>query len=157
MSLSRRYLVDLATSRRIDLGKDDLRALEERVNGIVSHDTRLKAYTAIGVASIIAGGWALGLSLMWVGRTAGLPRPASITAAGILTPLLLIGGWFVLFTPLLRGAVRRALRDLGHDVCASCGYVLEGLPRKVGQAVCPECGRRTQPPLGATAAHKNDP
>jgi hypothetical protein len=41
-------------------------------------------------------------------------------------------------------AVRRAMRDLGHEVCIGCGYRLDGLP--IAVARCPECGRDRAPP-----------
>lgn len=34
--------------------------------------------------------------------------------------------------------VRRAMRELGYDVCVNCGYRLQGLPETTTQ--CPECG-----------------
>lgn len=157
MSRARRYLVDLATSGRLDLGRDELRSLETRVNAIASTDRRYGLLIGLGVLGMIAMGWGLGLTLMWVGRIAGLPKGVGIAAAGVLTPALLIPGWFLVFTPLLRGAVRRALRELGHDVCATCGYTLAGLPERDGVRVpCPECGRKAQPPLGELDAPRPD-
>lgn len=149
VSRARRYLVDLATGGRLDLGRDELRSLETRVNAIASTDKRYGLLTGLGVLCMIAMGWVLGYGLVWLGGLIGLPTAAAIVAAGVLTPALLIPCWFFFFTPLLRGAVRRALRELGHDVCASCGYALAGLPERDGvRAPCPECGRTAQPPLG---------
>lgn len=149
MSRTRRYLFELATNGRLDLDRDELRSLETRVNDIASTDKRYGLMVGLGVLCMIALGWIVGLTLMWLGRLVGLPKGVEIAAAGLLTPALLIPCWFFIFTPLLRGAMRRALRELGHDVCASCGYVLAGLPVLDGvRAPCPECGRRDQPPLG---------
>jgi hypothetical protein len=39
--------------------------------------------------------------------------------------------------------VRQAMRDLGHDVCVGCGYVLSGL--KPSTPRCPECGVPREP------------
>jgi len=43
-----------------------------------------------------------------------------------------VGGW------IYARAHHRALRDMGHDVCTQCGYLLQGLP--VSETQCPECG-----------------
>lgn len=39
--------------------------------------------------------------------------------------------------------VRRAMRDLGFDVCIGCGYRLRGLPPEIDR--CPECGSPRAP------------
>lgn len=44
-------------------------------------------------------------------------------------------------------AVRRAMRDFGHDICVGCGYRLDGLPPDA--ALCPECGAQRPPPITA--------
>ncbi|MHC4429085.1 MAG: hypothetical protein ACYS0D_10870 [Planctomycetota bacterium] len=41
--------------------------------------------------------------------------------------------------------VRQAMRDLGHDVCVGCGYVLSGL--KPSAQRCPECGLPREPAM----------
>ncbi|MEO1009437.1 MAG: hypothetical protein AAFX79_12820 [Planctomycetota bacterium] len=153
MSWSHRSLIDAATSRRLDLDAAELEALEEGVNRETSADRRLSRLMLVGILATIAGGITAGSGIRWALASMGLPRGAAIAIAGVATPALFIAAWFVVFPPLQRGAVRRALRRLGYDVCAGCGYALEGLP---ADATCPECGRRSQPPLGASARNAGD-
>ncbi|MHC5022559.1 MAG: hypothetical protein ACYTGG_01430 [Planctomycetota bacterium] len=37
-------------------------------------------------------------------------------------------------------SVRRAVRELGYDICLRCGYWLKGLDESI--EMCPECGAR---------------
>lgn len=43
----------------------------------------------------------------------------------------LVWGWY-------RRPTRKALRDLGYDICVTCGYWLRELPDET--PLCPECG-----------------
>jgi len=63
-----------------------------------------------------------------------------------IQPILFAGMWISLC--IARGKthapyVCRALRELGHDVCPECGYLLKGLSTDAEDARtirCPECG-----------------
>lgn len=55
---------------------------------------------------------------------------------GALTTLIALALWS--FRMIYIRPVRRAMRDLGYDVCIPCGYWLKGLADDVRK--CPECG-----------------
>jgi hypothetical protein len=59
----------------------------------------------------------------------------AVTAACVLATVV-ISLWC--FRMVYTRPVRRAMRDLGYDVCISCGYWLRGLDDATPR--CPECG-----------------
>ncbi len=61
----------------------------------------------------------------------------TVCLAVFVTPWSLAVWWWS------RRVDRRAIRvRLAEARCSRCRYTLEGLPREVGKAVCPECGSR---------------
>lgn len=148
MGERKRVFLDDATASRLSLDREEVRALERRLNEHVGADRHARMGIGLGVLAMIAGGWLVGGGLVWLGGTVGLPRPTTILAAGIITPVSLIALWFLIFPRVMRRATRRSLRACGHDVCIGCGYLLTGLP---ADRPCPECGRTSQPALRETA------
>jgi hypothetical protein len=72
-----------------------------------------------------------GLLVSW-----GVPFGAIL---GIAIPCLVVilgSAWLYRF--IYRTPVRRAMRELGYDICIGCGYRLEGLGNE--HSICPECG-----------------
>jgi hypothetical protein len=90
--------------------------------------------TIIGVAIPGIGGRMLGEFLFRV----GLPEFWA-GALGVGPALLLhVGLMLLIFSLVYVRPMRRALREMGYDVCVRCGYWLRGLDNTVVQ--CPECG-----------------
>jgi len=74
------------------------------------------------------------MTYQWIGGQ----NPWAMSAAcfaGLLCAWLAVS-WLARCT--WKPAVAIALREMGHDVCGSCGYWLRGLSDDVRQ--CPECG-----------------
>lgn len=74
----------------------------------------------------------------------GAPWPWLLGAVIIVITVSVAAAWLYRF--LYARPVRRAMRDLGYDVCVECGYRLDGLAP--GARQCPECGahREIVPP-----------
>ena len=69
----------------------------------------------------------------------------AIPLNGARFPLIVAGIWVILTAlrwRFARGATFAALREMGYDVCLSCGYWLRGLGDEVKR--CPECGWRRE-------------
>ncbi len=68
-------------------------------------------------------------------------------AAFLSTLVILVAGVCLIAAWLYRfiyvRPVRRAMRDLGYDVCVGCGYRLIGLTDDIQR--CPECGHAREP------------
>lgn len=67
---------------------------------------------------------------------------AGLMALSVAIVSIVLGHW--LLWSIWSRSFRRALREIGRDVCVECGYWLRGLDNHVTR--CPECGAgRTQP------------
>lgn len=60
-----------------------------------------------------------------------------LTIMVVTTAVIIVCGLWS-FRMIYTRPVRRAMRDLGYDVCVHCGYWLRGLDEDVKR--CPECG-----------------
>jgi hypothetical protein len=71
----------------------------------------------------------------------GMPYPwlASATAFCLVVSVLAA----IAYRSLYRRPMYRAMRDLGYDLCLSCGYRLQGLDGAIVR--CPECGEPRTP------------
>lgn len=98
-------------------------------------------------------GIAIMLGVVWAGVSAFFTYLDPLVLRGYY-PLLVIGAWassvvFAWIALALAGrmmysrAHREALREMGYDVCALCGYWLRGLPPDASR--CPECGAPHEP------------
>ena len=100
--------------------------------------TTLFGLTAVWLVAILVSlklfQSALGVSLAMF----GLGRVAAefLSHAFIVVPLIVAGSWTFRFVYLR--PIRRAMRDLGYNVCLKCGYWLKGLDDRTPS--CPECG-----------------
>ncbi|UCD76602.1 MAG: hypothetical protein JSV91_06690 [Phycisphaerales bacterium] len=79
-----------------------------------------------------------------------LPEGWAKCSAAALALLGFTIGYALLLAALYVGPMRRALREMGYEVCVRCGYWLRGLGDADDR--CPECGskRQAMPPLAAT-------
>src|SRR5262245_30256582 len=86
------------------------------------------------------GGWALlGLGFKPLALLLGeFGMPYPWLASGVAFCLVVSALAAIAYRSLYRRPVYRAMRDLGYDLCLSCGYRLQGLDEAVEQ--CPECG-----------------
>lgn len=98
------------------------------------------------IAMTIAGWLAVGLAVRPLSTLLlnnGLP-PVAAFLTSILTlcaAVCLMAAW--LYRLIYAKPVRRAMRDLGYDVCIGCGYRLRGLNDDIAR--CPECGHPREP------------
>ena len=68
-------------------------------------------------------------------------------AAAMLILIVLFWPWSAwMYRSLYLRPVRKAMRDVGYDLCLRCGYELRGLDSTITR--CPECGgeRERSPP-----------
>jgi hypothetical protein len=80
--------------------------------------------------------------LGWLGY-ANQNVPHIIALALIVLLIWPLSAW--IYSSLYGRACRRAMRDLGYEICVDCGYSMRGLDSTMS-STCPECGRR-QPPM----------
>lgn len=135
-------LVRQYTDADLDLTDEEIKRLEARCHELFTRRHRrlfilllcgapLPAIAAVFGARVLAPhieaftGW----SMRWCKLTGGLGLLFIVTAI-----------WIALLTMLYRIPLRRALHDLGHEVCLKCGYWLRDLPDAVTR--CPECGEK---------------
>ncbi|MEO0483761.1 MAG: hypothetical protein AAF138_09055 [Planctomycetota bacterium] len=95
----------------------------------------------ITVGSIVgAAAWFGLLDEIVFGLLPSMPKPISAAVAfGPPALLFVFAAWLQWASPNVVRERRRRLRELGHDLCAHCGYDLAGRDANAGE--CPECGR----------------
>lgn len=96
------------------------------------------------------GAWrkALPAVVPWILIVVGLPICMRHLSTGtwhlmLVYPIVIAATWLTaawVGRVTWRPRVTRALREMGYDVCAECGYRLEGLGGAAGAVRCPECG-----------------
>lgn len=87
-----------------------------------------------------AASWLLGKFMLMAGAKdiAGLPRLAIVLVVAIPVMGFIWMMFALVNRKLLQRSMRRAMRDLGYNLCPACGYWLRGLAADTGH--CPECG-----------------
>ena len=139
-----RTFVEICTESRLDIDPESMKRIESEFSTRLEGDRRVVLMILGGIAAMIASGWIVGLSLVWVVGWLSGDRTASLVIAGTVTPLFLIGLWFLIFPRMLRRTMRRTLRECGFDICVPCGYNLSATPP---EKPCPECGRMRSSPV----------
>lgn len=118
-----------------DLTRDE----QKRVSAI-AHERympagTLVAWTLVGVVLPVGLAYPLlPMFLGWLGWSG--PSMFAVTFVSLTALTWPLSAW--VYGHVYTKAVRRAMRDIGHDVCVDCGYRLDELPADVAQ--CPECG-----------------
>jgi hypothetical protein len=120
------------------LSRQDVRTVHRLVKEQYIRSSRLVAVTLLWLLIIFGS---LGLLQQHIaGMLAGIGMGTltswSLSKALIIAPLMMLALWS--FRMIYTRPVRRAMRDLGYDVCINCGYWLRGLGE--GTMRCPECG-----------------
>ncbi len=67
---------------------------------------------------------------------------------GGLYPLMFVAFYYTFYHFRLAKHTYHELRELGHDICPTCGYTLINLPKDLTQ--CPECGTTRSAPTPAS-------
>jgi len=107
--------------------------------------------TAIIISPFVLLLFLLSPILDWLGYAASSP----MYAAALLALVLLFWPWSAwMYCSLYVRPVRKAMRDVGYDICIECGYELRGLDASITR--CPECGGERQR-TPRTAAGRTDP
>jgi len=134
------WMVRRYTGAHVTLSADELKQLEQRCNEIVTAQQRrfwiIILLTAITTALMAAlGGRLIGpVIAAWT----GFNRDWCTGVSAIVLAILTISAWMFIYTLLYVRPLRRALSELGYEVCEKCGYWLNALPETTQQ--CPECG-----------------
>ncbi|MCA9290864.1 MAG: hypothetical protein KDA25_07035 [Phycisphaerales bacterium] len=131
-----RWLVGNYADPQYDLTRDEQR----RVTAL-AHEKHLPRAVLLGwtfAFTLFAIGciWAGTPLLTPVLRLAGVPQASALGTiiSGTIGTIIVIYAYrFVYARP-----ARRAMRDLGYDICIGCGYRLDGLGSDIAR--CPECG-----------------
>jgi len=77
----------------------------------------------------------------------------TVIQMAVLFPLMFLFIFYLIYRFRFLRLIYQELRDLGHDICPTCGYTLINLPKSETQ--CPECGTiRTKP---ADAGYPHSP
>jgi hypothetical protein len=91
---------------------------------------------------------------MWLDHQIQTRRLNPITS-GVLLMLLTYGAIAFSMHRTRTPFIRRALRDMGYDICEGCGYWLRGLGDDVQH--CPECGAAREPSPKRSPDIKREP
>ena len=82
----------------------------------------------------------------WIDSLVSNNATADMISWFVVQPLTLIVLFYLYFHCILMKYVYQELRDLGHDICLSCGYTLIDLSDS--ESKCPECGTPRTKPIG---------
>lgn len=140
---SRSWRFDLPSHEALE-GLTDQQRLEivERLNVHVSRHPAIRAMIVlVAMLSVIAGALlhgpiAAGLQSLGLWRIPSRIIGASLVSLATVAMGMTIGYW--LLWSICSRAFRRAMCEMGRDVCLECGYWLRGLGDEVSR--CPECG-----------------
>lgn len=122
----------------LPLTAEQRRQVMVRASVLAARRRGLRLKLALMAIALLGGGIGGGVPLMWwLARM--LPFDPVAAVAGYL---LLASGCGLVFARTVwswyAAPTRQAVRELGYEVCLSCGYWLRGLRDGVKQ--CPECG-----------------
>jgi hypothetical protein len=134
-----------------------LTAAEQRAVTRLAHEKHLpRRRLALWTGAMLVLGWiAFGLGH---GPLKALLAPLGVAQAWLASAVIwcalvsIIAAWFYRF--LYAGPVRRAMREMGHDICIGCGYRLIGLPPSIDR--CPECGEQREPMAPPSEPNRED-
>jgi hypothetical protein len=138
-----RWLIMDYVPPELALTRDERRAFRTRMRDLnLATSWRKEVFGFLCSAGPFIVGW--WIAVQWI-------RPSNPALGAVVTPLLgailtLAGVWIVLTyarASFRRRGIHAALRDLGYDTCAACGYWLRGLDEGVDR--CPECGAPRAP------------
>jgi len=125
---------------------------EQRQVTRLAHQKHLsKLKLGICTGGMILASWLM-VGFVWEPAVAlfvsiGVPYAQLVTLLILCLIPCVVGAWLYRF--IYVGPIRRAMRDLGYDICVGCGYRLQGLDNTVQR--CPECGTpRESMPLPPT-------
>lgn len=141
---SRRWRLDLPLHEALE-GLSEAQRLEivERLNARLSTHPSVRVMRLVVVVLALAAGTGLNWPIAAWLQSLGLDRiPARVIGASAVSLATVVAGFalghWLLWRLVLR-AFHGAMREIGRDVCAECGYWLRGLDDEVTR--CPECGR----------------
>jgi hypothetical protein len=145
------FLVRWCIPHGLELSRREFYALETRVmfkEGQPVRERRTLVLISTTAAALVLT--LLAILVLAAAPTGGNAVPLIVAMVAVsLIPLLVT---IPLTRRLYLRQVRRALREMGYDVCVECGYWLRGLERRDDDVApddprCPECGAE-RPALG---------
>ncbi|MEM6959688.1 MAG: hypothetical protein AAF645_28655 [Myxococcota bacterium] len=141
--------IQRATDGRLRLASADRDEVIRVAEKSAEADKPFQRFTLLLIAVVIALGIGGGFALVSLLQSSGVPRAASIAVPGVVLPVAIIAGFFLLVSGAERRHIRIALRTCGHDVCSRFGYTLIGIEPESdtddAKTRCPECGTPNDP------------
>ena len=118
---------------------------QREVTRLAHHKYLSKLKLGLWTGGMVIVSWLM-LGLAWdpagaLLSSAGVPYARLIGLVILCIVPCIVSAWLYRFIYI--GPVRRAMRELGHDICVGCGYRLQGLNSSVER--CPECGTPREP------------
>ena len=102
MAFTHGIFIDVATESRLELDEATMRRVEERIDEAVNVNRRLIGGVTLAVLLMIGAGLAIGVGIMTLMKSAGMPKPLAITTVAVVNPTLLLLTWFRVFPPIMR-------------------------------------------------------
>ncbi len=141
--MPRRWVYDRMLPEPADISPQQRRFVERRMNEHAMRNTAFRVlFVAMLIVTPLAAIFVGGFVADWL-QSLGLGRiPAALigppTVAALCVLFFISLAWRMYIKPL-----RRALRDIGREVCEHCGYDL----REIETTNCPECGADCSEPV----------
>lgn len=142
--MGKRWAYQGFVDAHLELDDETQREVERRMN---AYAAKLPAFNwtllimSGGVIPLVIFGtdpWA-----GWLRATFGWSTQLAGVVAALSLSFIWIGGCLAIFMKIYVPALRRALRDVGYEICVSCGYWMRGIADD--STKCPECGSERQP------------
>jgi hypothetical protein len=134
------------TGANITLSARELKHVEKRSSQLFAEQQR--RFWIIMALAVATAGLSVTLGSMLLApllaATMGWRETWCKAGSALVIAILVTAVWMYMFVRLYVRPLRRALSEMGYEVCVRCGYWLRGLPANVSN--CPECGTERAAP-----------